>query len=254
MTVNFNLLFFLCPLVFLAGFIDSIAGGGGLISLTSYMACGLPPVSALGTNKFSALVGGTIASANYIKTKNYDLSTLIPGIICALIGSFFGSECSMLINEKIFKILLLIATPAVAVLVISDKNYEKAEREESLIKRITVSMAIGLIVGFYDGFYGPGAGTFMQMGFIMFSGIGVRKASGNARMVNWASNCGSLINFIITKNVIFALAVPCAACSVIGNYIGSRLAIKHEVKIIKPMMLVVVSLLFVKILLDFIGV
>ncbi len=250
--MSFNILYVLCPLVFLAGFVDSIAGGGGLISLTSYMACGLPTTVALGTNKFSAVVGGTIASANYIRTKNYDLATLIGAFPFALIGSWLGASATLLIDARIFSVIILIATPLIAAVVLLDKSYAGHERNLVLTKKILISIAIGLTVGFYDGFYGPGAGTFMQMGFILLAGINVKKSCGNARMVNWASNFGSLMNFLRTDNVLFKVAVPCALCSIAGNYLGSRLAIRKDVKIVKPMMLVVVGLLFVKILIDLI--
>lgn len=248
--MSMNILLILCPLVFLAGFVDSIAGGGGLISLTSYMACGLPATVALGTNKFSAVVGGTIASANYIRTKNYDITSLVGAFVFALIGSWLGAGAALLINSRIFSIVILIATPIIAMLVLLDKNYAGHEKDLPAVSKVIISIAIGLVVGFYDGFYGPGAGTFMQMGFIMLAGISVKKSCGNARMVNWASNFGSLMNFIRTDNVLFKIAIPCALCSIVGNYLGSRLAIKKDVKIVKPVMLVVVGLLFVKILID----
>lgn len=250
MTVTPALLMILCPLIFLAGFVDSIAGGGGLISLTSYMACGMPAPLALGTNKFSAIVGGTFASANYIKTKNYDIQTLIGAVVAALLGSWIGAYCSMKIDDSVFSIILLIATPVVLLLVILDKNYSSREDKHGSVTKILICVGIGLVVGFYDGFYGPGAGMFMQMGFIMLAGLSVKKACGNARMVNWASNCGSLVNFLIAGNVLFEVAVPCAVCSVVGNILGSRLAIKKDVKIVKPVMITVVILLFIKVLAD----
>ncbi|MGP1508760.1 MAG: sulfite exporter TauE/SafE family protein [Sphaerochaeta sp.] len=252
MDINLNLLFILCPLIFTAGFIDSIAGGGGLISLTSYMACGIPGTMALGTNKFSSFAGGTFSSINYIRTKNYDIPTLIGAFVAALAGSWIGSECSLLIDEKIFSILLLCATPVVAVLAILDKDYSGHEREMPLGKSVLLCIGIGLAVGFYDGFYGPGAGMFTQMGFIMIAGLSVKKACGNARMINWASNIAALLNFVRTGNVLYRIAIPCAVCSIAGNLIGSRLAIKKDVKIVRPMMIVVVILLFVKILIDII--
>lgn len=245
-----NVLFFLCPMIFLAGFIDSIAGGGGLISLTSYMACGIPGTLALGTNKFSSLIGCTIASGNFIRTKNYDLRTLVGAVIAALVGSWIGSSCSMLIDPKVFSIIMLVSTPIIAVIVILDKKYADHEKDMSLVSSIVIGTVIGLVVGFYDGFYGPGAGMFMQMGFIFFAGINIKKAAGNARMVNWASNFAALVNFIRTDNVLYKIAIPCAVCSIIGNFIGSRLAIKKDVKVIRPVMLSVIALLFCKILLD----
>lgn len=247
-----NVLFFLCPMIFLAGFVDSIAGGGGLISLTSYMACGIPGTVALGTNKFSSLIGCTIASGNYIKTRNYDIQTLVGAVVFALVGSWLGSSASMLIDPKVFSIIMLVSTPVIAVIVVLDKNYANHEKELSTTAAVIIGIAIGFIVGFYDGFYGPGAGMFMQMGFIFFAGINIKKAAGNARMVNWASNFAALVNFVRTDNVLYQVAIPCAVCSILGNYIGSRLAIKKDVKIIRPVMLCVIALLFVKILVDLI--
>lgn len=248
--INFNILFALCPLIFLAGFIDSIAGGGGLVSLTSYTAFGLPGSYALGTNKFSSIVGSVAASANYIRTRNYDLVSLIPAFVCALAGSSAGSRCAMLISDKVFGIILLCATPVIGGLVLIEKDYSKFSRQRSKATVIIISAAVGLAVGFYDGFYGPGAGTFYQLGFVMLVGIDVKKACGNARMVNLASNLGALITFVINGRVVYSIAIPCALFSILGNIIGSRLAIKADVKIVRPMMLVVVALLLVKLCFD----
>lgn len=247
---NYNVLFALCPLIFLAGFIDSIAGGGGLVSLTSYSAFGLPGSYALGTNKFSSIVGSIAASVNYIRTRNYDLVSLIPAFICALAGSSAGSRCALLISERVFGIILLCATPVIGALVLTEKDYSKFARQRSKAAVIAISAAVGLAVGFYDGFYGPGAGTFYQLGFVMLVGIDVKKACGNARMVNLASNLGALVTFIMSDRVIYTIAIPCAAFSVLGNIIGSRLAIRSDVKIVRPMMLVVVALLLVKLSFD----
>lgn len=252
MTVSLNILFILCPLIFLAGFVDSIAGGGGLISLTSYMACGIPGTLALGTNKFSSVVGCTIASGNFIKTGNFDLKSLIGAIVAALAGSWIGSTCSMLIDSKFFSIIMLVATPVTAIIVVLDKNYANHEKNLKTFASVCIGIAIGLVVGFYDGFFGPGAGMFMQMGFIFIAGLNVKKAAGNARMVNWASNFAALVNFIRTDNVLYKIAIPCAICSVIGNWLGSRLAIKKDVKVIRPVMLCVIALLFAKVLFDLI--
>lgn len=249
-----NILFILCPLIMLAGFIDSIAGGGGLITLTAYMACGLQGPLALGTNKFSSTVGCTFASANYIRTKNVEGKSLVPAMIAALAGSFLGSRTALLLDNRVFSMILLFATPVVAALVLFDKNYDNHEKDLPFGQKVLICLVIGLVVGFYDGFYGPGTGMFLQMGFILIAGISVKKACGNARLVNWASNIAALTNFILTGNVLYAVAIPCAACSIIGNLLGSSLAIKKDVKIVKPMMLVVVALLFTKLLLDFLGV
>lgn len=251
MNVDLKMLFILCPLVFLAGFIDSIAGGGGLITLTAYMSCGIPATYALGTNKFASFCGSTFASYNYIKTKNFDFKTLISALPAALFGSFIGSNCTLLVPSKVIEILLLVATPLIAAMTIIDKNYDNHEKNLPTVKAVLLSIVIGLVIGFYDGFYGPGTGTFLQMCFILIVGIEIKKSCGNARIVNFASNLGALVTFIISKNVIYAIAIPCALFSIAGNITGSKLAIKYSVKVVKPLMITVVLLLFSKLLLQY---
>lgn len=249
-SLNLNILFALCPLIFLAGFIDSIAGGGGLISLVSYSVFGLPGAYALGTNKFSSISGSVVASANYIRTGNYHLKSLVPAFLAALAGSTIGSRCALLIDEKVFSIILLAATPVIGTLVMIQKEHMEKQAERGTVATIILSAAVGLLIGFYDGFYGPGAGTFYQLGFIMLVRISARKACGNARMVNLASNLGALVTFMMEKRVVYLVAVPCAVFSILGNFIGSKLAIRKDIKIIKPMMMTVVGLLLVKLSTD----
>lgn len=245
----------LCPLIFLAGFVDSIAGGGGLISLNSYQAVGIRDQFALGTNKFSSLLGGTVASINYIRTGNIHLPSLIPSVVCALGGSYLGSAVAIGLSGKAFNLIMLIATPVVALLVFFKRDYSShEEQKKSLALYILLGALIGLVVGFYDGFYGPGAGMFMQFGFIMIAGLEVKKACGNSRIVNWASNLSALFNFIRFGYVRFEIALVCAVFSMLGSYLGSRLAIKKDVKVVRPVMLCVTGLLFVKLLLDYTGV
>jgi len=247
-------LLILCPLIFLAGFVDAIAGGGGLISLNSYQAVGIRDQFALGTNKFSSFLGGTVASINYIRTGNIHLPSLIPSVVCALIGSYLGSSVAIGLSGRAFNLIMLIATPVVAFLVFFKKDYSShKENGKSLAAYIVLGALIGLIVGFYDGFYGPGAGMFMQFGFIMIAGLEVKKACGNSRIVNWSSNLAALFNFVRFGFVRYEVAIACAAFSMLGSFLGSRLAIKKDVKIVRPVMLVVTGLLFVKLILDYTG-
>ena len=116
-------LLILCPLVFLAGFIDSIAGGGGLISLNSYQAMGIRDQYALGTNKFTAFVGCTVASINYIRTGNVHVTSLVPSVICALIGSYLGSNVALGLSSAALKLIMLVATPVVALTVLFKRDY-----------------------------------------------------------------------------------------------------------------------------------
>lgn len=245
-------LLILCPLIFLAAFIDSIAGGGGLISLNSYQAVGIRDQFALGTNKFSSFFGSTIASINFIRTGNVHWVSLVPAVAAALGGSYAGSRLAIGMDARTFSLIMLIATPVVAALVFFKKDYSgHREKVKSKAVYVLLGILIGAVVGFYDGFYGPGAGMFMQFGFIMIAGLEVKKACGNARIVNWASNLAALVNFVRFGVVVYEVAVVCALFSIAGNFVGSRLAIKKDVKVVRPAMLVVTGLLFVKIAFDY---
>lgn len=250
MDTSLGVLWGLGPLVFLAGFIDSIAGGGGLVSLASYTGFGLEGAFALGTNKFGSVIGCAAASASFVRTGNYDLRSLVPAALMALAGSFWGSSLALGIGERTLRIMLLAASPVVAGLVLANKGGKKYERERGAAWVVGFSALVGLAVGFYDGIYGPGAGTFIQLGLVMLVGLDVKKACGNARLVNLASNLAALATFVAHGKVVFRLAVPCAAFSVLGNLLGSRLAIKKDIKIVRPMMLAVVALLMAKLVWD----
>ena len=242
---EFILLLFL---IFFGGFVDSIAGGGGLITLPAYMMLGLPGIQGIATNKLSAFFGNTIACANYIKDRSYCFKPLIPSIICSLLGSMLGSKLSMLVSERIFFFILLFITPAMIVILILNKDYAEPKRKMEGVLLVIVCSVISLIIGAYDGFYGPGSGTFLMMSFIFVAGIDVKGAGGNSRMVNWASNLGSLVVFILNGKIVYKVGLPCAAASIIGNYLGSYYALKKNTKIVKPVMIFVVSLLFVTVL------
>jgi hypothetical protein len=175
-------------------------------------------------------------------------------MVGALAGSFFGSKVALGLDPRTFNLVMLIATPVVALLVFLKKDYSTHEQKpKSNVVYMVLGALIGLVVGFYDGFYGPGAGMFMQFGFIMIAGLEVKKACGNARLVNWCSNAAALFNFVRAGVVVYDVAVVCALFSILGNLLGSHLAIKKDVKIVRPVMLIVTGLLFVKLIIDYLG-
>lgn len=248
-------LLILCPLIFLASFIDAIAGGGGLISLTSYNAVGIVGVQSLGTNKFSSFFGNTLSCINYIRTKNFHLVSMIPALIGAIVGSTIGSKIALLVSGEKFSLIMLIATPIVFAFTVMKKNFQPYNGKQfSNTKYIVISLIIGLVVGCYDGFFGPGTGMFLQLAFIAILKLEPKKAAGTARIVNWGSSLAANITFITSGNVLFTVGIPCAICSIVGGLLGSQLAIKKDVKIIRPVMIVVVILLFIKLSLDYLGI
>ncbi len=251
MEFKISTVIFVCIAVFLAGFVDSIAGGGGLISLPAYYAAGIPPHMALGTNKFASSCGTSVATWVYIKNKRFHLMTALISMVCAFVGSTMGSRLALIIDEVYLKYVLLILVPIIAVFTVFNKNFDKP-REKNLTKTQTVfiSCAIGILLGIYDGFFGPGMGMFLMLAYTGLLGLDMLTASGNAKIVNLSSNIAALTTFILNSKVVYSLAIPAAISNILGNFIGSKLALRNGTKIIKPIVLVVMVLLLIKIATD----
>lgn len=240
----------ICPLVFLAGLIDAIGGGGGLISLPAYLIAGVPPHMAIATNKLSSSCGTFLATVRFIKNKLIDLTLAIPSIVCAIIGSYIGANLSLLTDERIMEYIMMILLPVVAVIVMNNKIFTNNTSEEFLThtRKLYVIVALcGLIVGLYDGFYGPGTGTFLIIGFTIFAKMSVKQANGQAKIINLTSNITSLTVYLFSGQVIILLGIAGAISNMIGAYIGSGLVMKEGSKIVRPIILIVLVLLFLKV-------
>jgi uncharacterized membrane protein YfcA len=239
-----------CPLVFLAGLLDAIAGGGGLISLPAYLFAGIPIHFALGSNKLSSIAGTLVASCRYYKNKYVDMTLCLPCIAAALGGSALGTALTMRIDERYLQRLLLIILPVTAFYVFKKKNFDPPERALSRSRTILYAAVISFIIGGYDGFFGPGAGTFLILLYAGFAKIDPRIASGNAKFVNLASNLSALILFLINGRVLIPLGLCAALFSILGAYVGSGLVIRRGTRIIRYAILTVLTLLFVKVAYD----
>jgi hypothetical protein len=248
--MEMHLLIFLLPLIFLAGFVDSIAGGGGLISLTSYMAFGIPSHVALGTNKFAACSGTTVAATRYIKAGQVNFKICIFAAISALIGSSIGARLVLLTSDVFIKYMLIIVVPILAVFTALKKDFGHGGEVEESAKVYAICALISFFVGGYDGFFGPGTGMFLTFFFTALLNMDITKACGNTKIINLASNIAALSTFIYFGNINYAIAVPCAAAQIAGSYVGSGLAIKKGVDIVKPIMLIVLALLLLKVVYD----
>lgn len=234
-------------LVFIAGFVDAIAGGGGLISLSAYYAVGLPPHLALGTNKFSSSCGTVVATARFMRTGYIHWESAIYAVTGALIGSSLGAKLALMLDEKYLKYVMMVLVPLVAIFVLFKKDFGVSTKKLSQKRMIVYSVLAGLIIGMYDGFFGPGTGTFLTIIFTTIIGFDMVTACGNTKIVNLASNLAALATFVFNGNVNYQIGVPCALCGIAGCYIGAGLAIQKGAKIVRPVMLVVVVLLLVKI-------
>jgi uncharacterized membrane protein YfcA len=239
-----------CPLIFLAGFVDSIAGGGGLISLPAYYLAGLPPSLAGGTNKLSAIMGTTVSTVKYAKNGYIDWQAGLLSLLGAIPGAMLGAFLLTWLPEIYVRAGVLLALPLVAVLVL--RNKDLSPRPSLVPPRFTplACFVIGLVVGTYDGLVGPGTGTFLILAYVMLLGKEALMASGTSKLINLGSNLGALITLMATGHVLYALALPAAAFGIAGNLLGASLAIKKGAPFVRLLLLVVLGLLLLKLLLD----
>ena len=240
-----------CPLVFLASFVDSIAGGGGLISLPAYLLAGVPMHSAVATNKLSSATGTVISTWRLCKNKYVDWILVLPCIVMAVIGSGIGANISLHVSERILKIILIPVVLVVAFYVMKKKDLDKHSAATISRKAQMIwCAASALVVGLYDGFYGPGTGTFL---LLLFTGLGkmdLRTASGNMKVTNLSSNVSALAVFLINGRAILPLGLAASVFSIAGHYMGSGMVMKNGNKIVRPIILIVITLLFIKIAFD----
>ena len=234
--------------VFLASFVDGVAGGGGIISVPTYLIAGLPAHLALGTNKLSSCIGTTVSAGRFIKGGYVDWKLGVPSIVLALAGAHLGTRLQLALDERYLKWLLLVVLPIVAVVVLRQRTFPEERGEMPETRRAAIVLAASLIVGAYDGFYGPGTGTFLILIYCNFTKMDLRTASGNVKLVNLSSNIGALVTSFLSGKVFIVLGLTGAVASIAGHYIGSGMAIKNGAKIVKPVILVVLALLAVKVI------
>lgn len=236
--------------VFLAGLIDSIAGGGGLISLPAYWSVGVPPHYALGTNKFSSCFGTVFSTANYFRARMIDIPVAILSAVFALVGSWLGASTALKLSPTFLNYLLVVLIPLITVITLINKrlgNIDNSGKHKPISKLALGSLA-GLVVGFYDGFFGPGTGTFLIIIYSAMLHYDFVKANGNTKVVNLASNIAALTTFWIAGKIYFPLAIPAAVCGITGNILGSKLVILRGNKLIREIFFVALILLFARVI------
>jgi uncharacterized membrane protein YfcA len=245
-------LIILCPIIFLSAFIDAIAGGGGLISLPSYIFVGIPIHNAYATNKFPASMGTAMAVANYLRGGCIDFTAGIPGAAAALFGSWIGTRLALSLSSRVLQICLMIILPLVGIFILTSRATDNSRQNAPRSRRFTIilSSLIGLVFGCYDGFFGPGAGMFMTLALSGLVHLDLIKSVGTAKLINFSSNLTSMITWLVSGKILFPIAIPCMICSVTGGFLGSRIAMKKGKKFIRLILALVAVLLFVKIVMD----
>jgi uncharacterized membrane protein YfcA len=239
----------LCLFAFLAGFTDAIAGGGGLIQTPAALVLlpQYPLATVLATLKIPSFSGTSIATTQFIR--RVSVNWLLVGIMTAIAfcAAFAGSTLLTRVNNSFMKPLLLFMLIIVAIYTFTNKKFgDHTEKGHSLRQQVIYSLLISLVIGFYDGFIGPGAGSFLILSFIGLMGFDFLKASAHAKFVNLATNLGSITFFTLTGKIIFSIALPMAACNALGGLLGARLALLRGNAFIRIFFLMVVCFTIIR--------
>lgn len=240
--------------VFAAGFVDAIGGGGGIISVPVYLLAGLPTHFALGTNKLSSCTGTSVSALRYLKNGYVNWKLALPSAVLAMAGSFLGNRIQLKVDERILKYVLVVVLPLAAWALLRQKSLPEREGQMPAARRRAIVWTASFLIGMYDGFYGPGTGTFLLLVYCGLSKMDVRTASGNVKLVNFSSNIAALISALLAGKVLIWIGLIAAAFSIAGHYVGSGLAIRNGSRIVRPVILTVLLLLLVKVVLELFGV
>lgn len=238
--LTFEYVILLCLIGFVAAFVDSIAGGGGIISLPGLMIFGIPPALALGTNKFASTCASFTSSLTFIKYKVFDYKLLRYIIFGTLLGAILGVKTVLLLDSSRLKIIIIILMLILAIYLLFSKNIGTVSKFNGInIKNIIIGFIIAFALGFYDGFFGPGTGSFYIFLFIVLLNYDFRLSAGNGKILNFVSNITSLFLFAINKKIIYTVGIPMAIAMIIGARLGTKVAIKNGAKLIKPILICV---------------
>lgn len=243
-------LLIICPLVFIAGFIDAVAGGGGLVSLPAYMLAGLPVHQSIATNKMSSCMGTTIATTKYI------LNGFIPwklapfAIAGALAGSTTGANIALMVDAYYFKILMLFIIPVTTFYVLKTKSFSEEDRELAFAPSLIMTLIIAFLVGIYDGFYGPGTETFLILLLTGIVKMSLKKANGLCKIINLSTNIAALTVYLLNGKVVIFLGLTAGLFNIAGNYLGAVSFSKDGAKFTRPVILIVLTIFFMKLIME----
>jgi len=234
-----------------AGFVDAVAGGGGLIQVPALFA-GLPreaPATLFGTNKIASIFGTMNAARRYLREVDMNWAIALPTAVSAFLFSFAGAATVAWLPKDVVRPLVLVLLAAVAVYTWTKPDFGVSKRPQRVpMRRMgAVAVGVGALLGFYDGFFGPGAGSFMIFAFVRLFGMDFLHASATAKIVNAATNAGAILLFAPQGHVLWALGLGMAVCNIAGAQLGSKLAIRHGSGFVRTVFLVMTTLLIAKI-------
>lgn len=233
---------------FCAGFVDSIAGGGGLISLPALLLAGVPPVEAVATNKLQSTFGSTTAAYRYWKAGHLELDgALWSAFAASFVGGIAGALCLGLIDASILSRIMPVLLIAIALYFAFAPSLSDTDRQ-ARVTPLALSLLAAGPIGFYDGIFGPGTGSFFTAALVALGGYGLLQATARTKMLNSASNLASLAVFLVLGQALIKIGLIMAAGQMAGAYTGSRLAVKHGTSLIRPLIVVVTVIVAARLL------
>ena len=244
-----DILVLLMLAAFVAGFIDSIAGGGGLITVPALMIAGVPPVAALATNKVQGLFGAGMAAITYARAGHVDLRRqLVPALI-SFTGAVLGAVCATYLPVELIKLGLPILLIAVALFFALKPGLDDVDKVQRMSPVFFMATVVP-VIGFYDGILGPGTGAFFMLGFVAMAGYGILKATAHTKLLNFASNVGGMVAFAVVAKPLWVTGLAMGAAQMAGAYVGSKLAMRVGARVIKPVLVVSASAMALKLIYD----
>ncbi|PNZ29763.1 hypothetical protein CD122_01625 [Staphylococcus rostri] len=236
---------------FLAAFIDAVVGGGGLISIPALLAIGLPPATALGTNKLASAFGSLTSALRYLRSGKVDLKIVAKLFPLSFVASICGAILAVYLPAELLKPLVIVILTCVLIYTVMKKDWGSIRTYQRLsLTKLILFVGVIVLIGFYDGFLGGGTGSFLMFAFLII-GFDFLSAAGNAKVLNFAFNFGALLLFIYLGHVNFVIGLSMAASMIVGSYVGAWFALKYGVGYVKVLFVVVTSILIVKNFIDY---
>lgn len=234
---------------FVAGFIDSIAGGGGLVGLPALLLAGADPVTALATNKIQGLFGTGSAALSYASSGLVNPRRQIAPALMAFAASIAGALAVSLLPTDALRLALPFILIAIAMFFALKPGLDDMDRAERISPRLFM-LSLAPVIGFYDGLFGPGAGSFYMLGFVMLAGYGVLRATAHTKFLNFASNCGGVLAFSLVASPWWGVGLVMGAAQFAGAQLGARLAARIGARLIKPLLVTMTTAMALRLLWD----
>lgn len=232
---------------FIAGLFDSVVGGGGVITLPTLLWTGMPPYLALGTNKLAGTFASSTSSFTYFRSKKLYFPLLKWMIPFTFIGSLIGADTVLNVNERYLKMIIFIAIVSITVITLWKRHLGKTNAFRGIrLGVIVLAMCVAAVLGFYDGFVGPGTGSFLLFAFLSVFRFDFLEAAGNGRVLNFTSNVAALLLFAVRGKVVYTLGLPMGIAMMIGARVGSRIAVKRGARLIRPLFLIAAVVLSIQ--------